>query len=153
VDYNQIITPLASRIFQGGTPDASITSLDTGGNLLLVEMAAGVDALAWVRSGDLRSVMYFGIDDSPQGCLSDAVLLGLAGACKHWLLSGNDVFFGCAAGVSRSSYADCATLMATLNLGFDDALALVRRSRPQASPNSGFVEQLRRLEPALRALP
>ena len=58
------------RVYQGGAPDDGIATFQTAGRItMLVEMAAGVDALRWVRQGTLKSVLYFGIDDTPQGCL------------------------------------------------------------------------------------
>jgi hypothetical protein len=155
MDYNFIMNladhiPGYGGVWQGGAPDKDITKVETERPLVLVEMAAGVNALKWVRQGDLQAVLYFGIDDDPNGCLSDPVLLALARTCRTFLASACDVMFGCGAGVSRSSYADCATLMMTLNLPFDDALGLVRQGRPQANPNQGFVAQLRRLDGPLR---
>ncbi len=143
------------RVYQGGAPDDGIATFQTAGRItMLVEMAAGVDALRWVRQGTLKSVLYFGIDDTPEGCLEDGVLIALARSCRSWLATGldHDVIFGCAAGVSRSSYANCATLMATMHVGFDEALSTIRNGRPVANPNQGFVDQLRRMELQLRAL-
>jgi hypothetical protein len=148
MDVNLIGDVARGRVYQGAAPDEGITSFQTAGRMLmLVEMAAGVNALDWVRKGNLRSVMYFGIDDAPDGCLDDPTLEALALSCRAWLRRGGDIIFGCAAGVSRSSYADCATLMVTLGIGFDDALAMIRKGRPIASPNSGFVAHLRKMEP------
>jgi len=144
----QLIGDVArGRVYQGAATDEGITTFQTKGRMLmLVEMAAGVDALKWVRQGNLRSVLYFGIDDTPQSCLDDATLEALALSCRAWLRGGGDIIFGCAAGVSRSSYADCATLMVTLGLTFDDALAMIRKGRPVANPNSGFVDHLKRMQ-------
>lgn len=134
------------RLYQSDAPDDEVTHFDAAGRrLLLIEMAAGIDALHWVRTGDLTSVLYFGIDDSPEGCLEDASLVALADMACAWLQNGGDVLSGCAAGVSRSSYANCAILMVARNLDFDEALTLIRAARPQANPNDGFVGQLRRL--------
>lgn len=140
------------RVYQGAAPDDGIMSFQTPGrNTMLVEMAAGVDALRWIKQGTLRSVLYFGIDDSPIDCLEDRVLLALAHSCRTWLTEGGDLIFGCAAGVSRSSYANCATLMLTIPTTFDGALTTIRQGRPRANPNEGFVAQLRRLEAVLMA--
>jgi len=143
-----------ARIYQGAAPDEWITHFQSPGrNVMLVEMAAGVNALEWVRQGTIRSVLYFGIDDSPESCLDDDVLCALARSCRAWLDDPKgDVIFGCAAGVSRSSYADCATLMAKLKVPFDEAIAIVRAGRPIANPNSGFTAHLRRLEDRLKNL-
>jgi len=46
-----------------------------------------------------------------------------------------------------------AFLMAKLNLGVDDALALIRTRRPLVQPNPAFMRRLRALESEIRALP
>ena len=153
MDINLIGDVANGRVYQGAAPDEGIVTFQTPGRmLLLVEMAAGVDALRWVRQGNLKSVLYFGIEDNPQGCLDDQTLIALALSCRAWLRHGGDVIFGCAAGVSRSSYANCATLMTTLDMSFDAALAFIRKGRPQANPNEGFVAQLKRMEPCFLEL-
>jgi hypothetical protein len=146
MDISHITNLYNGRLYQSDAPDDEVTHFDIAGRrLLLIEMAAGIDALHWVRTGDLTSVLYFGIEDSPQGCLDDASLISLADMACAWLRNGGDVLSGCAAGVSRSSYANCAILMVVNNIEFDAALAIIRAARPQANPNDGFVAQLRRL--------
>lgn len=143
------------RVYQGAHPDDGIATFQTSGRRsMLVQMANGIDAQRWVRQGTLVAVMYFGIHDAPDCCLADATLIALVKACRSWVASGPDadLIFGCAAGVSRSSYASCATLMATMRKPFDEVLGIVRMRRPQANPNSGFVEHLKRLEPVLMQL-
>jgi protein-tyrosine phosphatase len=95
-------------------------------------------------------VLAVWIDDSPDACLLDSVLMMLVDAEIAWLRDGGNIYDHCAAGVSRSGYDDVALHMRVLNLSYDDALALVRKGRPQTSPNSGFEAQLRRMEPVLR---
>lgn len=147
MDVNLIGDVARGWVYQGGTPDQGITTFQPPGRrLMLVEMAAGINALNWVRKGNLRSVLYFGIDDTPQSCLDDETLSALAISCRSWLRYGGDIIFGCAAGISRSSYADCATLMVTLGLKFDEALTMIRKGRSIANPNSGFVDHLKRME-------
>jgi hypothetical protein len=143
--------PKGSVLYQSDAPDDTIADFDTSGHpLLLIEMAAHIDPLRWMRdscgTSDLTSVLYFGIADSPDGCLSDDVLLSLADIGSNWLIKCGDVLSGCAAGISRSSYANCAILMRMTGKSFDDVLAMLRVGRPQANPNEGFVAQLRRLQ-------
>jgi protein-tyrosine phosphatase len=97
-------------------------------------------------------VLAVWIEDSPDACLKDGVLLGLVRTIVAWLAAGGDAYIHCAAGVSRSSYMDCAVHMAALKVGFDHALAIIRAQRPVADPNAGFVAHLRRLEPQLLAV-
>lgn len=51
----------------------------------------------------------------------------------------------CRAGVSRSVSIVILWLMTRLNLTYDEALSLIRFSRPMARPNYGFQKQLRSL--------
>lgn len=56
----------------------------------------------------------------------------------------------CVSGISRSGTVVVACTMKSRGIGFDDALAFVRRERPQVHPNSGFSGQLRCYESDLR---
>ena len=64
---------------------------------------------------------------------------------KEELEKGN-VLVHCMAGVSRSSTITLAYMMKHLDYKLDHALALLRVRRPIASPNSGFMSQLRMYE-------
>lgn len=55
------------------------------------------------------------------------------------------VLVHCNAGVSRSASIVIAYLILKVGMSFDDALKLVKGKRPAIQPNSGFVEQLRKL--------
>lgn len=55
----------------------------------------------------------------------------------------------CYAGVSRSTTCIIAYLMDTHGLSADDALAQVRKGRPEANPNEGFWIQLKNYEKVL----
>lgn len=138
------------QLYQAAAPDNGITTFQAAGRrCMLIEMAAGVDALQWVRQGTLKSVLYFGIEDSPDCCLENEVLFALARMARAWLSEGGDIISGCGAGISRSSYASCAILMLVRHYTFDEALAEIRLARPQANPNSGFVTQLRLMQTLL----
>ena len=52
----------------------------------------------------------------------------------------------CQMGISRSVTAAAAHLMQKNNVSADQALAQIRQARPVASPNSGFLRALARLE-------
>lgn len=65
--------------------------------------------------------------------------------------SGSDgVLVHCVSGISRSGATVTAWLMKQRGLSYDQALTLVRRKRPQVSPNGGFQAQLRDYEMELR---
>lgn len=55
----------------------------------------------------------------------------------------------CNAGVSRAPAVVTGYLMACEGQSFDAALSLVKSARPAASPNPGFMEQLRSYKPQM----
>lgn len=63
------------------------------------------------------------------------------------ITAGRKVFVHCDAGVSRSGSVVTAYIMATHNLGFEEALKYVQSKRPCVGPNDAFKEQLRALTP------
>ena len=52
------------------------------------------------------------------------------------------VIVHCAMGVSRSAAVVCAYLMKTKSLSPEEALGMIRKSRPHCTPNEGFKTQL-----------
>ncbi|KAJ4298313.1 hypothetical protein N0V90_006213 [Kalmusia sp. IMI 367209] len=90
---------------------------------------------------DIRQI-HIDIEDNP---FEDVVMV-LEGACA-WiddaLEKDGTVLVHCIQGVSRSGSIVIAYLMRSLEIGFDAALGLARKSRVAIGPNSGFVEQLR----------
>ena len=64
------------------------------------------------------------------------------------LMCGKTVLVHCAAGISRSTSIVVAYFMVKYNIGFDEALARVRRGRGCACPNQGFETQLRNMNVA-----
>lgn len=68
------------------------------------------------------------------------------------IASGGVVFVHCGAGISRSVTAACAYIVWKYRLSAADAIGLVRKARPCASPNDGFVAALERWEAECRAL-
>jgi predicted protein tyrosine phosphatase len=150
VDYNKIGDfPLGTNygvIFQGSAVDATINTLP--GPLVIVTMDAGeldesyIDHIRQVAIAEL----YIGINDSPDAILPPEQLIAHANAVLYYLEHGFNVYLHCAAGVSRASYLDCTIHMIAKGIDFDTALAYIRKFRPQASPNSGFSEQLKHLK-------
>lgn len=55
----------------------------------------------------------------------------------------------CSAGISRSPTLVVAYLMRSHGMSLKAALGLVVRARPQVSPNTGFLQQLKKLEEEL----
>jgi protein-tyrosine phosphatase len=64
--------------------------------------------------------------------------------------NGGGVLIHCAQGVSRSSSIIIYYLMKRKAMSFDESLKLIRKTRPIASPNSSFENQLRKIERALK---
>jgi hypothetical protein len=154
LDYNEIVLPDSyrplGRLFQGGTADASVATLP--GPLEIVCMDLGELNESLIDHKNVECLLAVWINDSPDAVLKDQTLLLLTRQVRSWLQAGGNVLVHCGAGVSRASYMDCALLMSTFKVSFDSALEIIRRSRPQANPNSGFVDQLRRMEPAIQNL-
>lgn len=59
----------------------------------------------------------------------------------------------CSAGISRSPTIVTGYLMKRSGMSLKEALGCVVRARPQVSPNSGFLRQLKELELGLRGEP
>ncbi|CAI7826844.1 unnamed protein product [Closterium sp. NIES-54] len=57
----------------------------------------------------------------------------------------------CFTGMSRSATVVIAYLMARKGLSFQEAFAHVKRCRPIAQPNYGFMRQLEKFEAYLRS--
>lgn len=68
------------------------------------------------------------------------------------LEGGGRVLFHCASGVSRSPAVLVAYLMWDRDVSLAQALAWTRTARPIVSPNEGFLEQLRGLEPVMHSI-
>lgn len=60
--------------------------------------------------------------------------------------SGETTYVHCHAGISRSGLVTVAYIMSEHHMGRDDALAFVRRHRPQAKPNQAFMDLLAQWE-------
>jgi dual specificity protein phosphatase 1B len=103
------------------------------------------------HKGDNRfQYMHLKMDDIPQENSSrffDVSKKFIDGA----LQGGGNVLIHCAMGISRSVTILMYYLMTTLGIQADEALAMVRRCRPIANPNPGFMNQLNGLGKAAQA--
>lgn len=66
--------------------------------------------------------------------------------------TGRAILIHCQAGISRSSAILISYLIVRRGLSYDEAIALVRKSRPIVRPNSSFVQQLQKAEQTLKSL-
>jgi len=150
VDYDEIgaLRPGWGVIWQGGTADASIRAPPfSAAPLLIVSMDRGAADAAWIDHSTVQAVLDVQIDDSPDACLPDAVLTGLADAIAAWLAGGGNVYLKCGAGASRAAYIDVAVHCRALGISAEQAVARIRARRPATNPNYGFLAQLHRLWP------
>ena len=132
-------------IYQGGQVDSTINSLPKP--LVIVTMDAGELDESYIDHVQQAAIaeLYIGIEDSPIAVLPDSQFVAHLHAATHYLEQGINLYIHCAAGISRASYFDCGLHMLTKGLDFDSALAYIRKYRPQANPNEGFVKHLKSL--------
>jgi predicted protein tyrosine phosphatase len=148
MDYNQIdVLPGNATVWQGGAMDAAIDAPPFKGPLLVVCMDRGESNDQFIDHATVEAVLAVWIEDSPDACLQDAVLQGLARAICAWLAAGGNAYLHCHAGVSRASYIDVAVHCTALGISASDAYARIKAARPIANPNAGFLAQLQRLWP------
>ena len=90
-------------------------------------------------------------DDSEDFVLPLADIANALTWMRAHVHSGRVAVVNCAQGKSRSGAMATAYLMATRDLGVDEALAMVRAQRPFVQPNATFLRRLRELEGEIRA--
>eukprot|EP00967_Tisochrysis_lutea_P057610 scaffold73059_cov30-Tisochrysis_lutea.AAC.1 len=78
---------------------------------------------------------------------------GIVGFIEEARQAGGVVYVHCGAGISRAPTAAAAYLIWKLRLSAAAAISLLRRSRPCARPNVGFVNVLKAWEVTCCALP
>ena len=98
------------------------------------------------RHGDLYfKVFHIKVDDIPNENIKKYF------NSSFNFIKKNKTLVHCAMGISRSVSIVIAYLMRASAMSFDDALALVRKGRPIANPNPGFIKQLKQYESELAA--
>lgn len=118
--------------------DLNIGFVLTAGRHLQVKLDEGMEQLE------------LAVDDLPGEDMSPffTEAFAIIGRAKA---AGRGILIHCFAGLSRSVTLTVAYLMHELYpLSRDDALALVRQSRPSANPNAGFLKGLQRWEAELK---
>jgi predicted protein tyrosine phosphatase len=142
------LMPGWGHLYQGAAADVTVRSIEK--KMWIVCMNAGEVDDAWIDHDNIMGLTVVSIDDSPSAVLPDEQVFAQTEMAMSWLMRGLPLIGHCGAGVSRASYHNLPIIMHARQIGFDDALALLRTVRPQADPNSGFVAQLRRLEDELK---
>ena len=89
-----------------------------------------------------RRVAYCEIDDSPHENIIKCANFMIPLMVRE-IRNGHNILVHCHAGISRSVSILIAYLMVVENLSFDEALFSIRKVRPEANPNDGFVNQLK----------
>jgi hypothetical protein len=149
MDYSLIsnIVPGGGTIYQGGAVDLGIYKIPAP--LVLLCMDAGEVNEKWIDHKTIQGLMAYQIEDSPDACLPDEILIALADAAIAFVRRGVNLYVHCGAGISRSSYADIAIHMRLFKVPYGEAFAMIAKQRPQIAPNPGFIAQLKKLEPTL----
>ena len=95
------------------------------------------------KNEDLEEVLRLPLLDEPSQPLQQTLETALAflDRCEQ---RGVPVLVHCNAGISRSVSVCVAFLMRKYSIGYDEALATIRVTRPSAKPNAGFEAQLRK---------
>jgi len=157
MNYNEIIYPKPEPtygiLWQGDHLDQQIYSLTAPVFIVTVDSDEQGKSANSIDHKTVFGDLSYVIPDTPDSCYPDNVLISMAESVIAILKSEGNCYLHCWAGVSRSSYLSCAVLMRMLGLTFNDALALLRASHPQANPNSGFTTHLQKLEKILMNKP
>ncbi|MBV9596854.1 MAG: dual specificity protein phosphatase family protein [Chloroflexi bacterium] len=153
MDYSKIgpLRPGWGSLYQGGVADPAGLRAIQGPPLWLVCMNHGEVDDSYIDGHPVLGLTVVAIEDSSDATLPDQLVIAGAYADAFVMRSGCGLVAHCAAGVSRSSYRNLATIMLVEHLDFAAALAFLQHHRPQANPNPGFVDQLRKLEAQLLA--
>ncbi|TEB32542.1 phosphatases II [Coprinellus micaceus] len=137
-------------------------------NALYLGPRSAASSTAFLTSEHITHVLSIGI--SPSRKVDDVVYHRLAladsttspldvtlklsieiiGAALESKKGAGKILVHCSAGVSRSPTIVVGYLMKKRGMTLKEALGRVIRSRPQVSPNSGFLRQLKELEVELR---
>ena len=96
---------------------------------------------ACVQSRLALVVQHFNVPDEPNAPLGEH-FLAIVAFIHTARVSGKGVYVHCTAGISRSTAAMAAYLMAALDIDDAQALGHIQRCRDTACPNDGFRQQL-----------
>lgn len=138
------LLPGWGHLYQGGAADDGVLKIEK--KLWIICMNYGEIDDTWIDHDNVSGLTVVAIQDSPAAVLPDEQVFAQTEMAITWLSRGVPMLGHCGAGVSRASYHNLPIIMHARQIGYDDALALLRTVRPQADPNSGFEAQLRRLE-------
>ena len=141
------LVPGWGNLYQGAAADDGVLKIEK--NLWVVCMNYGEIDDTWIDHDNVSGLTVIAINGAANAVLSDEIVFAGVDQDMALLSRGIPRLSHCGAGISRASYRNLPLIMHVRKLGYDAALALLRTIRPQASPNSGFEAQHRRLEPVL----
>lgn len=157
MDYSQINYPKPDAdygdLYQGGYIDANtpgIHDLPIPLYIITCNHCEPGRGDQWVDGGRIVGNLPVCITDDANGVLSDRELMRVAEIGFNKLTHTN-LYTHCALGLSRSSYINAAILMYMLDISRDEALDIIKQSRPNINPIQPFRDHLERMEPSLRA--
>src|SRR5260370_40490557 len=118
------LLPSWGNLYQGAAADVMVKAIEE--HLWITCMNAGEVDDSWVDHSMVMGVTVVSIDDSPAAVLPDQQVFAQTEMAVSWLSRGLPLLGHCGAGVSRASYHNLPVIMHARQIGFDDALALLR---------------------------
>merc|ERR1719266_1384413 len=88
-----------------------------------------------------ENYLHFNVEDSSTQNMREVFEKGLP-FLEHAITNGQNVLVHCHQGRSRSGVLVVAYVMKVYNLGYEDALQFVQKSRLGVRPNEGFKRQI-----------
>jgi Dual specificity phosphatase, catalytic domain len=118
--------------------------LSIGNNILEFQAAVTAGEKRKIERAVLRIK-----DDGSEGILNSTAVEDALAFMDQAMQASRSILVHCEKGISRSATMICAYLITRHQLKCDDALTLLRQTRPQACPNIRFSFELRKLEAQL----
>lgn len=149
VDLIELSTPQGGGIYLGNYQ--AMQNAHTLGEPRVVAVLSAIPSLI----ASMPHFSQYGITQKIIECMDDPSFdmtpyLDTAADFINENLKRGTVLVNCAAGISRSTTCLCAYYIKHRGMNLEAALALIRRSRPIAAPNTGFLQQLRIFENRVR---
>jgi protein-tyrosine phosphatase len=102
-----------------------------------------IDIQQSMNNGRVKLLIRIGVNDDPSedmGSLLSKLIPYLVALRRQY--PAITILFHCFAGISRSSTAAIAYLMAVENISLQEAYQMVKNKRPIIQPNEGFIKAL-----------
>ena len=139
------IGEIGGKIWQSGRLGPWVKTLP--GPLVIVALNIGDQDERWINHRNIHGLFSVGMRDLPEDRLPDSVLLSFAYACLQLLNQNINIVIHCAEGLSRSTYLNVTIHCLSNGWSAKQSLEYIRQSRPLATMNPGFMDQLDYLFP------